>query len=235
MTCYILKLAGLLLTTTGASAALAHDFFLMPQNFRMSGPDEIDVQATMSSDFPRAANVVTADRAAATEAQGPGQPSLRVVDPLPQALNLKLTASREGLIAAAVRTVPREVEYTGDRIGIILEEYNVGPAAKAAVERLSAPRTLRVSSRRFAKTLICAVRCSAGPQHRSHSASIWSSFRQISTAAITSCWPKAWLCLITRSISLPRTASALIFAAMRKVKSHCPSVCAEQRCCSPQS
>lgn len=160
MTRHVLKLAGLLLATTGASAALAHDFFLMPQNFRMSGPGEIDVQATVSSDFPRAANVVTADRVAATEAQGPGQPSFRVADALPKALNLKLTASREGLIAAAVRTVPRDVEYTEDRIGIILEEYNVGPAAKAAVERLSAPRTLRVSSRRFAKTLVCAVRCS---------------------------------------------------------------------------
>lgn len=159
MTRPLLRFTGLLLAATGTSAAFAHDFFLMPQKFRMSGPGEIDVQATISSEFPKAANSVTADRVAAASAEGPGQPSLRVSDALPMALNLKLVASREGVIAAAVRMVPRDVEYTGDRIGLILEEYDVGPAAKAAVERLSAPRVLRVSSRRFAKTLVCAVNC----------------------------------------------------------------------------
>ena len=56
--------------------------------------------------------------------------------------------------------LPRDVDYGEDRIGIILEEYNVGPEAVAAIEQLLCPRRLQVSSRRFAKTIVCAVRCS---------------------------------------------------------------------------
>jgi hypothetical protein len=60
---------------------------------------------------------------------------------------------------AAVKVKDRDVEYGEDRIPLILEEYRLSPEAVAAVEKLTSPRTLKVSSRRFAKTLICVQRC----------------------------------------------------------------------------
>ena len=64
-----------------------------------------------------------------------------------------------GLLVTAVKSKPRDVEYAEDRIPLILEEYRFAPAAAAAVERLPKPRTWKVSSRRFAKTLVCVQQC----------------------------------------------------------------------------
>lgn len=153
------RMAAALLAAVGASAAFAHDFFLLPENFQTQAAGQVNVQATVSSIFPKPDIVVTADRIGQLYARGAGNPKLTVAGAGTNALNLRLSAPRPGLVVAGVKTLPRDVEYEEDRIGIILEEYNVGPAAMAAVERLPKPRTLRVSSRRFAKTFICAASC----------------------------------------------------------------------------
>lgn len=156
---FLARLAVTAVIATGAVAAAAHDFFLLPSRFSTTGAGNVAVQATVSASFPRLESVVTADRIATLRAQGPGNPTLRVVGPGANALNLTLSGARPGLIVAGTSTVPRDVEYPEDRIGIILEEYRITPSAVAAVERLTRPRTLQVSSRRFAKTMVCAGRC----------------------------------------------------------------------------
>ena len=147
------------LAASGAAAS-AHDFFLLPSRFTSTGTGALSVQATVSASFPRLESIVTADRISALRAHGPGNPTLRVTGPGANALNLTLAGARPGLIVAGTSAVPRDVEYSEDRIGIILEEYRITPSAVAAVDRLTRPRTLRVSSRRFAKTMVCAGRCS---------------------------------------------------------------------------
>lgn len=143
----------------GASAAAAHDFFLLPDSFSSAQTGEIGVKATVSASFPRLEAVVPQDRIGNLHAAGPGEPRLRVAGPATNALGLGLTVSRPGLAVLGVSALPRDVEYGEDRIGIILEEYRIDPSSVAGLDRLPQPRTLRVSSRRFAKTLVCVASC----------------------------------------------------------------------------
>lgn len=144
----------------GPAAVSGHDFFLMPVELTSRTAGQLELQATVSSRFPQPENVVPADRIGQLYARGAGDPRLRISGPGSNALGLTLSTPRAGTVVAGVSALPRDVDYPEDRIGIILEEYNVGPEAVAAVERLTRPRTLQVSSRRFAKTIVCAVRCS---------------------------------------------------------------------------
>lgn len=142
-----------------ASAASAHDFFLLPAQFTTAGAGTVNIQATVGSSFPTPEVVVTTDRVDQLFAAGSGNPRVRIAGAGAKALNLEATGARPGLLVAAVRSKPRDVEYGEDRIPLILGEYRVSPEAAAAVERLQRPRTWRVSSRRFAKTFVCVRTC----------------------------------------------------------------------------
>lgn len=142
-----------------ASAAAAHDFFLLPEQFRAPSAGAVKIQATAGSSFPTPEVVVTADRVERVHAIGPGNPVVRIVGVAAQALNLQVIGARRGLVSVGVTSRPRDVEYGEDRIPLILGEYRVLPPAAAAVEALPRPRTWRVSSRRFAKTFVCVATC----------------------------------------------------------------------------
>lgn len=146
----------------GASAARAHDFFLLPKQFVTDRAGPIIVQASISSSFPGAENVVPADRIENAAAFGAGNPQLEIVGPATNALDLRLTGTSPGSVVTAVKVKPREMEYGEDRIPLILEEYRVSAEAAAAVDKLATPRTWKVLSRRFAKSIVCVVRCSPG-------------------------------------------------------------------------
>ena len=152
----LVVLAGI---AAASSAAQAHDFFLLPDQFSTSRAGPLNVQATVGSSFPNMDNSVTADRVDRLFTEGPGRPRLTIEGTGAKALNLRLTGASRGTVVAAVKTKDRDVEYGEDRIPLILEEYRVSPEAVAAVERLTKPRTLKVISRRFAKTLLCVERC----------------------------------------------------------------------------
>lgn len=153
------KLAGVALAVCVSSAASAHDFFLIPEQFLagQAGPQKL--QASVGSSFPQPVAVVTADRVDRLLVHGAGEPQLAIVGPGENALNLRVTGATTGTVVAAVKTLDRDVEYAEDRIPLILEEYRVSPQALAAVEKLAKPRTLKVSSRRFAKTIFCVRLC----------------------------------------------------------------------------
>lgn len=141
-----------------ASAASAHDFFLMPDEFRTAaGP--VRIRATVGSNFPKAEITVAADRVDRLIALGAGSPQVRIVGATPTALDVEVTSARPGMLLTAVRTKSRDVDYAEDRIPLILGEYRVRPEAAAAVEKLTRPRNWQVSSRRYAKTLVCVRTC----------------------------------------------------------------------------
>jgi len=98
----------------------------MPTQF-VSATGQSRIAATVSSEFPKTNAVVPADRVDQLYASGAGSRKLTVEGAAPDALNLRLTAPRNGLVVAAMRTKPRDVDYAEDRIGTILEEYNIGP------------------------------------------------------------------------------------------------------------
>lgn len=143
----------------GASAASAHDFFLLPDQFTTQQQASINLQATVGSSFPKPEAAVPADRAERLFAIGNGAPKLTIAGPTATALGLRLTGARPGALVAVAQAKGRDVEYGEDRIPLILEEYRVSPQAQAAVAALAKPRTLKVLSRRFAKTIICVVSC----------------------------------------------------------------------------
>lgn len=141
------------------TVAVAHDFFLLPQQFQTRKQGPLRIQATVGSSFPTPEAVVAADRVERLTAIGPGNPQIKVVGAGGKALNLELTGAKPGVTAIGVASKPRDVEYAEDRIPLILEEYRVAPQAAAAVEALPRPRTWLVSSRRFAKTFVCVRGC----------------------------------------------------------------------------
>ena len=155
----IVGLAGIAAAAWLSSAALAHDFFLIPDQFVAAQAGPLLLQASVGSSFPQPVAVVTADRVDKLYAYGAGKPQLTIVGPGAKALNLRLTGAGSGTVVAGVKTLDRDVEYAEDRIPLILEEYRVSPQALAAVAKLAKPRTLRVSSRRFAKTMLCVRQC----------------------------------------------------------------------------
>lgn len=142
-----------------ASAAVAHDFFLLPEQFKTKAAGTVRIQATVGSSFPTPEIVVTEDRVERLYAAGRGKPAMRSSGVGEKALNLEVTGVKPGLLVAGVASKAREVEYEEDRIPLILEEYRVLPEAAAAVEALPKPRTWKVISRRFAKTFLCARSC----------------------------------------------------------------------------
>lgn len=143
-----------------ATAASAHDFFLLPTQFRTAGTGPIHVQATVGSSFPKPEAAVPADRAERVTAYGAGNPQVSVGTATKEALGLHVSGARPGLLAVGVTSKPRDVDYAEDRIPLILGEYRVLPQAAAAVGALPRPRTWQVVSRRFAKTFLCVRTCS---------------------------------------------------------------------------
>jgi hypothetical protein len=141
------------------AVSAAHDFFLLPEQFVTAGGSDATIMATVSAGFPQLENVVDADRISWIGAQGPGSPELRIGQPASNAASLSLSAAGPGVVVAGATTHAREVDYGEDVIDLILGEYRVGPDALSAIGALTRPRTLRASSRRFAKTMICMVDC----------------------------------------------------------------------------
>ena len=144
-----------LVTAAWPSAALAHDFFLLPDQFHGAG--SFAVHATVGAAFPTPETVVAQDRIA--EVRASEGASVAVAGPGDQSLRLTLTAQRPGALVAGVRLLPREVEYEGERIALIMEDYEVSAEAAQAVAALPAPRVLRATSDRFAKTIVCSETC----------------------------------------------------------------------------
>lgn len=142
-----------------ATAASAHTFFLIPESFHAQGVTGLVIRATVGSSFPTPEAAVPADRAERTWVVGAGNPQLHIQGADAKSLLLHVANPHPGLLVTAVKSKPRDVEYAEDRIPLILEEYRFAPAAAAAVERLPKPRTWKVASRRFAKTLICVQQC----------------------------------------------------------------------------
>lgn len=151
--------AAALTALVAASAVSAHDFFLMPDQFRAPQAGTIRIDATVGSNFPKAENSVTADRIDRLLAAGAGSPKVRVKGATATALGLEVTGAQAGLLVTGVSTKARDVDYAEDRIPLILEEYRVSPAAAAAVDKLPRPRNWKVSSRRYAKTFVCVRTC----------------------------------------------------------------------------
>lgn len=152
--------AGAAFAALSASAASAHDFFLRPAAYTIAPGSVLSVDATVSAAFPELLNPVSMDRVRELRVSSGGKrASLEAAGVGARSLKLRFHGRESGWAVLSIRTVTREVEYPEDRIGGIMEEYEVGPEAVRAVAALQAPRVLKVASSRFAKSLVCVGRC----------------------------------------------------------------------------
>ena len=150
------------------SAAAAHDFFLLPDQFVASGEKGVALSATVGSSFPTPETAVPADRVERVVAAGAGNPQVHIAGAGAKALNLHVAGAETGLLVVGGSAKPRDVDYAEDRIPLILSEYRFLAPAAAAVEALPRPRTWQVVSRRFAKTFVCVRSCTnRAPAERS--------------------------------------------------------------------
>lgn len=142
-----------------STAAPAHDFFLLPEQFVASDENGVALSATVGSSFPTPETAVPADRVERVVAAGAGNPQVHIAGVGPKALNLHVAGAETGLLVVGGSAKPRDVDYAEERIPLILGEYRVLPQAAAAVEALPRPRNWQVVSRRFAKTFVCVRSC----------------------------------------------------------------------------
>lgn len=217
------------------TAAIAHDFFLLPDQFQTKKQGPLRIQATVGSAFPTPEAVVAADRVERLAAIGPGNPQIKVVGAGAKSLNLDLTGAKSGVTVIGVASKPRDVEYAEDRIPLILEEYRVAPQAAAAVEALTRPRTWLVSSRRFAKTFFACKLAEIARLSSACSQRIWNSLARTLQQAISACSRTANHCRTIRWISPAPTASACISPPTNEVMFICRRHPGERSCFSRRS
>ena len=127
----ILTALGAVAALVSASAASAHDFFLMPEQFVAPVKRPLAILATVGSSFPTPEIVVPADRADKLLAFGPGDPHVHIAGAGEKALNLQVNGAKSGLLVVGAGGKPRDVDYAEDRIPLILGEYRVAPEAAA--------------------------------------------------------------------------------------------------------
>lgn len=159
------------LTTAAAAAALltagaaaAHDFFLLPQTFTGSADRPLIVHATSSSDFPDPDVGPTRERLGEFAAVVGGRAANVVVQAqTPKTLRLAVSSPRQGLGVITVQTPWRDADWGPELVETYLEEHPFRPSDVAAARRLlPEPRTLKVRSRRLAKTFACFTSCTPG-------------------------------------------------------------------------
>jgi hypothetical protein len=149
--------AALLSAAAGwSTAAAAHDFFLLPSAFSAKAGESVALSATVSAAFPKLESAVPRERIGATAGAGAARagPLQIVADG-----KLQMSAAAPGVAIAAAAAAPRDLQYAGETIGVILEEYDIEGAAAATVKALPRPQTLQVVSRRFAKAFVCVAGC----------------------------------------------------------------------------
>lgn len=138
-----------------AGPAMGHDFFLLPEAFAAPPEGGILIDANISAAFPKLERSVEADRIQKMQVHGSGE----VRSLVRSGTKLTLQGLRTGDAVMAVALVPREVDYAEGQIPLILEEYGIAGDTAAAVANLPKPRTLKVVSSRFAKSLVCVGAC----------------------------------------------------------------------------
>lgn len=143
-----------------AGAAAAHDFFLVPERFVEPAGRPIVVHATSSSDFPALNIGSPRSRVSEVRAVVGGHPATVTIGAEAQSLRLTVSSPHTGMASVVLETIWGESSWRPDQVETYLEEHPFR-TEDAAMVRQTLPRgaTLRVKSRRLAKTLTCFETC----------------------------------------------------------------------------
>lgn len=159
-TCGVATLTGALLLA-GFTIGAAHDFWLVPNAFRMSPGAELVVRGQTSSLFPTSVSAVTTDRVAEAKLiGGTGARPLRDLSTAGNSLVLRHRPPGRGQYAVAVRLEPRLVRESPESFRRYLQ-LEGAPEALAKYEREGRLPTDSIT-RRYAKYAKTYVQVGAG-------------------------------------------------------------------------
>ena len=135
-----------------ASAARAHDTWLLPARFEVAPGASIDLELTSGMKFPEPESVVAPDRIATSGVRLGGRTlTLEPKSPTRAALRLSAAAPTPGVAVLWVASRPRTLSLTPDDVRHYLEEIGAPPAVEA---RWRQQRRFRESYSKLAKTYV---------------------------------------------------------------------------------
>ena len=142
------------------STAVAHDFFLIPEQFVEASRRPLIVHATSSSDFPSLNVGSPRTRIAEVRASVGDYPAEVKVQESAKSLRLAVSSAASGTGAVTLQTVWGESSWKPEMVNTYLTEHPFKDDEVATVRRLL-PKgaTLEIRSRRLAKALICIRVC----------------------------------------------------------------------------
>ena len=140
----------LALSLVFAKVGISHDFWLVPNAFRIASGSEVTVLGRTSSSFPNSLSAVTVDRVAnARLISSDSQEVLETIDVTGESLRLRFRPARPGQQVVAVRIHPRNIQESPESF----RRYLRGEGAPEALERYRREGLLPTDSvtRRYAK------------------------------------------------------------------------------------
>jgi len=138
--------------TLGASAARAHDTWLLPARFEVALGATIDLELTSGMKFPEPESAVATDRIAASGVRLSGKTlMLEPKSPTKAALRLSAVAPTPGVAVLWVASRPRTLSLKPDDVRHYLEEIGAPPSVEA---RWRQQQRFRESYSKVAKTYV---------------------------------------------------------------------------------
>lgn len=147
------------------SSALAHQTFLLPDQFVWSINEPVEVILTSALSFPNVEHGPTKDRIEYSHVDVGGE----TVDELnftesETALSISFSPTRSGLAVIAASSKPRAGEIAPDDVDMYLDEIEADKSTREAFDELPGSPALNRSYSKHAKTYICIETC-AGENH----------------------------------------------------------------------
>jgi hypothetical protein len=144
-----------------SGSAVAHDFFLVPEEFVGSRGRPLIIHATSGSDFPALKIGSPRTRVAEVRAMVGGRPAaVAIKEQTVKSLRLAVSSDASGMGVVTLQTIWGESAWRPDMVDTYLDEHPFKAEEVATVRRLL-PKgaTLQIRSRRLAKTLVCVRTC----------------------------------------------------------------------------
>lgn len=142
----------IVLVTSGTS--FAHDTWIVPNRFHLSGPGMVKLSLTSGMEFPKLDTAINPDRIAVARVRtARGFTDLKSIQPAANALELGVQLRAPGVAIFAVSLNPRPIELQPDDVRHYLEEIGAPSEVQSALVA-SETKRWRESYVKHAKTFV---------------------------------------------------------------------------------
>lgn len=147
--------AVLVLSAVTATAALAHDTWLLPSSLRVAPGRPVTLDLTSGMAFPADDFAIVPSRVVRADVRlGGASGPLAAPWSAPRALRYTWRPARAGVAAIVVELAPKTLTLAPDKVAEYLDEIDATPAVRAAWSAVPAPRRWRESYTKHAATFV---------------------------------------------------------------------------------